>query len=343
MLKEISKNKKALLAVLTGGIVLIGGCSGKQNIENESSIISSVDSSSNVDDNTIGGDPNTSSNSSDTTSSNVQTDSSTSMDSNNSTDSDTIDDEDYINIDNEPSVYKNITAEDVVKLSRSFAEYLNKFAKLSDEYYVFSEIKPSNAYSSVYLTSIDNVNKEETERLIESDLLNENIKENIVNAFPISNLIRDDASNKMITAYNNEEKVDENDFIDLSLILTNEADIETFKIMRQIMVEAVNNPETREKNYKDLVYYYMMGENIYDDSYDYSKSIFTTDRSSLTVGGDYILRNMAYSIMQINKATKTDNASYNEMLDASLSNYANIMQVFDDKCASMEKDKQYTK
>ena len=324
MKSELNKIRvyAAFLAMLTAGGALTG-CNNKQNIEDESSIVSNDESlnSSNIDDNTIGGDLNTSSDSS--TESNENNNS-------NTTDSDITDVE---------PVYKEMTADDVKNISKSFAEYLNKEATLSHVNYKFSEIEPEDLISVVYLANIDNISKVETEALIEKGLISSNIQKNIENSFYFYNLYTDDTINKIDEGKTN--------LIDLSLILSNEDDIKTFNIMNKIMIDSITNtPEENYKNYIDTAFYYASDVTVYNNTYDYSQSVYETDRDKLTVGGNYTLSFVATTIDFISFNNKVATKEASKILQSGANDFANVVSIFNGcKVDSeiIEKDNQYTK
>ena len=236
-------------------------------------------------------------------------------------------------------VYLDFKAEDVIKLSESFAEYLNKEATLSHVNYKFCEIKPKDLYSVVYLANIDNISKEETETLIEAELISSNIQKNIENSFYFYNLYTDDTINKIDEGKTN--------LIDLSFILSNKHDIKTFNIMNKIMIDSITNtPEENYKNYVDTAFYYASGVTISNSTYDYSQSVYETDRDKLTVGGNYTLSFVATTIDFISFNNKVATKGVSKILQSGANDFANVTSIFNGCKVDpeiIEKDNQYTK
>lgn len=219
-----------------------------------------------------------------------------------------------------PVVIKN-TAEDLVKLSRSFATYVNKTATLSHENYKFEEIKPEDLYSVIYLANIETFDKEETERLIENGIISDNILNNVADSFYFYELYADDTINKIAEGKTN--------IIDLSMIMSDEKGQEVAKTMNGIMTGSINaTKEQNTKNYMDTVFYYAEGVTFAENDYDYRKSIYSTDRDALSVGADYTLSYAASCIDEIFKMKGVATKTYSDIMYEGRVDFSNVVQVF---------------
>lgn len=215
----------------------------------------------------------------------------------------------------------NVTAEDVIKLSQSYATYINKTATLSHRNYKFEEIKPEELYSVVYLANIDFVSKEETARLIANGIISDNIQNNVANSFYFYELYANDTINKISEGKTNT--------IDLSLLLVNEHDKEVAVTMNKIMTDSISaNKETNYKNYMDTVYYYAEGVTIDNNTYDHSKSVYTSDRDKLSVGADYTLSYSASCIDEISKMNGVATEYYSQIMYKGRVDFSNVVSMF---------------
>lgn len=223
-----------------------------------------------------------------------------------------------------------ISAEDVVKLSRSYATYINKTATLSHKNYKFDEVKPEELYSVVYLANIDSVSASETQKLIEYGIISDNIETNVADSFNFYELYADDTINKIAEGKKN--------IIDLSLIITDKKGQDTAKIMNGIMTDSISaTKEENTKNYIDTSMYYAEGVTLVDNSYDFSKSIYPTDRDELSVGADYTLSYAASCIDEIMKNKGVATKYYSDIMYNGRVDFSNVVQVFNG-CKTQEID-----
>ncbi len=226
-----------------------------------------------------------------------------------------------IDLEDVEPVYIEMSAEDVVALSRSFSEYVNKTATLSHKNYKFDAVTPEELYSVVYLANIDSISKEETSRLIEAGLISDNIQTNVVNSFNFYELYSDDTINKIM-----EEKTN---IIDLSLILANKQDQKVAETMNKIMIDSINASEDQNyKNYMDTVFYYAEDVTLNDNNYIYGASIYNTDRDELSVGADYTLGYTAICINEISKMNGVSNQYASEILSNGANDFSNVVGIF---------------
>ena len=218
-------------------------------------------------------------------------------------------------------VYQSMSAEEMVTLSNSFSSYINKAATLSHNNYKFAEITPEDLYSVVYLANIDIISKEETARLIEAGIISDNIQTNVVNSFNFYELYSDDTINKIMEG--------KTDLIDLSLILANKHDQAVAQTMNKIMIDSIKaDNSVAYKNYMDTVFYYAEDVTLYNTEYDYSQSIYETDRDKLSVGGDYTLGYVAVCIDEISKMKGVANVYASEVLTNGANDFSNVVGVF---------------
>lgn len=214
-----------------------------------------------------------------------------------------------------------ISAEDVVKLSRSYANYINKTATLSHNNYKFDEVKPEELYSVVYLANIDSVSASETQKLIEYGIISDNIETNVADSFNFYELYADDTINKIAEGKKN--------IIDLSLIITDKKGQDTARIMNDIMTGSISaTKEENTKNYIDTSMYYAEGVTLADNNYDFSKSIYPTDRDELSVGADYTLSYAASCIDEIMKNNGIATKYYSDIMYNGRVDFSNVVQVF---------------
>lgn len=326
-----TKNKKnknikifaGCAAVLLAGGIALTSCSGCQNKDK-------TPSSSSVDNNT------NNTNTSKTTTSNTITSTTTTKpivkDENEiiettesgeveSNETKETEDSEIIDFEDIEPVYIEMSAEDVVTLSRTFSEYVNKTATLSHENYKFDKVTPEDLYSVVYLANIDSISKEETSRLIDAGLISDNIQTNVVNSFNFYELYSDDTINKIM-----EEKTN---IIDLSLILANKHDQAVAETMNKIIIDSIDaNTAENYKNYMDTVFYYAEDVTLSGNNYDYSKSIYETDRDELSVGADYTLGYTAICINEISKMNGVSNQYASEILSNGANDFSNVVGIF---------------
>lgn len=322
--KKLAKNiaiGAGCLGVLAGAIILVNGASGC--VKSNSTEMTSSDTNS--DDLTkgsfssinVGGDPIVSTS---TTSSTSTVSSSQSENSN----SDSA----------EPTIIK-VTADDVVELSKKYAEYVNKTAVLVSEKYKFSEIKPEDLYAITYLANISFIDNEETEKLIEMGVIKENFHEMVGSNDKFLGLYITDTINKVYDKNTN--------IIDLTLLMVDEHDKSVADIMQKMITDSITNTkEENLANYKHLVFYF--GENMTytEGEYDYRTSPFEDDIDELTTGGKFLLGFTAVTMDKVYSNAGIKNTRYSKIIKENAGNSSNIINTFYDECRKPVRDETET-
>lgn len=334
------------VAIAAAGIISIANCSGCINGE-DSSIYNSDDvNSDNKDNNASNPTSNNDNNGSNSSTvetqeqvkSNETTETSDDIESFESTDIPETMDADNMEFDfNNKS---KLTADDLVKMSESFSEYVNKTAVLSHKYYKYEKLKPEDLYPVIFLGNITRFSKEEILELIDRGIISDNHNTNEINSYDFFELYHNDTLNKIMEG--------RTDIIDLSLILSDERDIEIANTMNTVITDFVSESwSVNYKNYMDTVYYYAGNVTLYNNQYDYSQSIYSTDRSGLSVGADYVLCFAATVIDSIAENNNMANQYSSKMIFDNAYDHSNIASVFNDCNAKSEvaipKGKQLTK
>lgn len=218
---------------------------------------------------------------------------------------------------------QGLTADGVAMMSREYSEYVNKIAVLSHKNYKHDEFTEEDLYKTVYLFNADYVNAEEKAKLIEDENITDNIQTNVIKQRDFWNFYCNDTINKWQDG--------RTDFMDLTLILLDEKAIEVANTMNQILIGFVNDNESYDvnyKNYMDTVHFYAKGVTLYNNQYDYSKSIYTVNMSQLSAGGYYALSAMANCIEVIAQLKGYSNVDSSEMLLNSANDFSNLAGVF---------------
>lgn len=224
----------------------------------------------------------------------------------------------------EPTI-KKVTADDVVQLSKTYAEYVNKTAILATENYKFAELKPEDLYAITYLANISFIDSEETDKLIEMGAIQENFHEMVGNNDKFLGLYITDTINKI---YNKDTNI-----IDLKLLMVDEHDKSVADMMQKMITDSVTNTKDENlENYKHLVFYF--GENMTytQGEYDYSTSPFEDDIDELTTGGKFLLGFTAVTMDKIYSNAGIKNARYSNIIKENAGNASNIINTFYDEC-----------
>ena len=281
-IKTVNKKKLFIFgsaATLIGGTIALVSCNNNNQNVNNSSIVTD---DTNLDKNNSN---NVKPSTTTTTSSNNESNSNVTIDANEvETIEVTIDSEDVKEESDEivPAVVY-MTAEDLVKLSKSYAEYVNKVGVLTTENYTYNEFEAKDLYSTVYLSNIECFTAEETERLIENGIINDNIYSICENSWNFLSFYQGDTLYKVRNKKAN--------LIDLSMLFVNDKKAEkTFETMNTVLNE-MNTVDSNKlsSNFVDTYAYFAAGVELPVSNYDYSKSIYTSDRSQLSVGSIYTL------------------------------------------------------
>lgn len=236
----------------------------------------------------------------------------------------------------EPNVVY-MTLEDVVKLSESYAEYLNKVGVFQTENYAYNKFEAKDLYSAIYLSNIDCFTKEETSKLIENGIINDDIPSIIVDSFEFFNFYQTDTINKV--------RNNDTNLIDLSLMFANdEKAIEVSNTMNKVFAEI--NSDDMDKisnNFIDTYAYFAMGVELPVQNYDYSKSVYTSDRSQLSVGSEYALSYAAEVIKDLSIEKGVTTREIGSTLSEIINDRSNIVRVFNDCVETKEESKTLVK
>lgn len=231
------------------------------------------------------------------------------------------------------------TAEDVVILSETFAEYINKTVTLKKEDYIFSEVETKDVIAFATLGNIDSISKGEFSRLIDKDLVIDNFH-SLISGKRFSYLFGIIASDTYTKAREGRE-----DFIDLSLILVDKKDQEVLKTLQKMMVNSSKlTPEENKANYQHVVFYFGEDMASYEGEYDYRTSPFGGDISELSTGGKFIAGLYASIMDTVYKEKGVTNERYSEILNRNVTDVTNLINTFyDNKCVSNEEVEETSK
>lgn len=227
-----------------------------------------------------------------------------------------------------------MTAEDLVKLSKTYAEYVNKVGVFTTENYVYNKFEAKDLYSAVYLSNIDCFTDEETKRLIDNGIINDDIGSVIVNSFGFFNFYQTDTYHKA--------KNGDKNLIDLSMLFVNDKKAEkTFETMNNVLNEMSTADSSKlSSNFVDTYAYFAAGVELPVENYDYSKSIYTSDRSQLAAGSVYALSYAAEVIKDLSVEKGVATWTVGNTLSEVINDRSNIVRIFEGCRASKENETQ---
>lgn len=236
----------------------------------------------------------------------------------------------------EPAVVY-MTAEDLVKLSGSYAEYLNKVGIFQTNNYTYNKFETKDLYAAIYLSNIDCFTDEETSRLIDMGIINDDIGSVVVNSFKLFSFYKTDTINKV--------RNNDTNLIDLSLIFVND---EKAKEVSNIMNKVLNEMNTDDKgkissNFIDTYAYFAMGVELPVQNYDYSKSIYTSDRAELSIGSEYALSYAAEVIKDLSVEKGVTTNAIGKKFSKVINDRSNIVRVFEGCVAEKENTNETSK
>lgn len=233
----------------------------------------------------------------------------------------------------EPAVVY-MTAEDVVKLSKSYAEYVNKVGIFNQENCNYDKFEAKDLYSAVYLSNIDCFTDEETRRLIDNGIINDDIGSVVVNSFGFFNFYQTDTYHKV-------QNGDQN-FIDLSMLFANDSKAEkVFETMTTVLNDMGTNDAAKiSSNFIDTYAYFAAGVELPVSNYDYSKSIYTSDRAQLSVGSMYALSYTAEVIKDLSVEKGVTTWSIGNTFSEVINDRSNIVRIFEGCVNEPEKDEE---
>ena len=223
-----------------------------------------------------------------------------------------------------------MTAEDLVKLSKTYAEYINKVGVFTTENYTYNKFEAKDLYSAVYLSNIDCFTDEETKRLIDSGIINDDIGSVVVNSFGFFNFYQTDTYHKA--------KNGDKNLIDLSMLFVNDKKAEkTFETMNTVLGEMSTADSNKlSSNFVDTYAYFAAGVELPVSNYDYSKSIYTSDRSQLAAGSVYALSYAAEVIKDLSVEKGVATWTVGNTLSEVINDRSNIVRIFDGCTATKE-------
>ena len=223
-----------------------------------------------------------------------------------------------------------MTAEDLVKLSKTYAEYINKVGVFTTENYTYNKFEAKDLYSAVYLSNIDCFTDEETKRLIDSGIINDDIGSVVVNSFGFFNFYQTDTYHKA--------KNGDKNLIDLSMLFVNDKKAEkTFETMNAVLGEMSTADSNKlSSNFVDTYAYFAAGVELPVSNYDYSKSIYTSDRSQLAAGSVYALSYAAEVIKDLSVEKGVATWTVGNTLSEVINDRSNIVRIFDGCTATKE-------
>lgn len=227
-----------------------------------------------------------------------------------------------------------MTAEDLVKLSKTYAEYVNKVGVFTTENYVYNKFEAKDLYSAVYLSNIDCFTDEETKRLIDNGIINDDIGSVVVNSFGFFNFYQTDTYHKA--------KNGDKNLIDLSMLFVNDKKAEkTFETMNNVLNEMSTADSSKlSSNFVDTYAYFAAGVELPVENYDYSKSIYTSDRSQLAAGSVYALSYAAEVIKDLSVEKGAATWAVGNTLSEVINDRSNIVRIFEGCRASKENETQ---
>lgn len=223
-----------------------------------------------------------------------------------------------------------MTAEDLVKLSKTYAEYINKVGVLTTENYTYNEFEAKDLYSTVYLSNIECFTAEETERLIENGIINDNIYSICENSWNFLTFYQGDTLYKVRNKNTN--------LIDLSMLFVNDKKAEKiFETMNTVLNE-MNTADSNKlsSNFVDTYAYFAAGVELPVSNYDYSKSIYTSDRSQLSVGSIYTLSFATEVIKNLSVEKGAATWTVGNTLSEVINDRSDIIRVFEGCTISKE-------
>lgn len=223
-----------------------------------------------------------------------------------------------------------MTAEDLVKLSKTYAEYINKVGVFTTENYTYNKFEAKDLYSVVYLSNIDCFTDEETKRLIDSGIINDDIGSVVVNSFGFLNFYQTDTYHKA--------KNGDKNLIDLSMLFVNDKKAEkTFETMNTVLGEMSTADSNKlSSNFVDTYAYFAAGVELPVSNYDYSKSIYTSDRSQLAAGSVYALSYAAEVIKDLSVEKGVATWAVGNTLSEVINDRSDIVRIFDGCTATKE-------
>lgn len=232
-----------------------------------------------------------------------------------------------------------MTAEDLVKLSESYAEYVNRIGNFNFENCKYNKFEAKDLYSTVYLTNIDCFTDEETQRLIDNGIINDDIGSVVRNSFQFYSFYETDT-------YHKANKGDTN-FIDLSMIFVNDDKAKKVtNTMNKVLSEFSTADNTKiSSNFVDTYAFFAQGTTLPVSNYDYGKSIYESDRSQLSAGSIYTLNFQGRVIKDLSIEKKATTYAVGKNLNDVLGDISDISRIFEGCLASnkVEKEKVLTK
>lgn len=233
----------------------------------------------------------------------------------------------------EPAVVY-MTAEDLVKLSKSYAEYINKVGVFNQENCNYDKFEAKDLYSAVYLSNIDCFTDKETRRLIDNGIINDDIGSVVVNSFGFFNFYQTDTYHKV-------QNGDQN-FIDLSMLFANDSKAENvFETMTTVLNDMGTNDTAKvSSNFIDTYAYFAAGVELPVSDYDYSKSIYTSDRSQLSVGSMYALSYTAEVIKDLSVEKGVTTWAIGNTFSRVINDRSNIVRIFEGCVIEPEKNEE---
>ena len=323
-------NKKKLMvfggaaAIIGGAVALVSCNANNQNVNNASIVTDDTNLDKNNSNNVK---PSTTT----TPSSNNESNSNVTIDANEvETIEVTIDSEDTKESEEIVPAVVYMTAEDLVKLSKTYAEYINKVGVFTTENYTYNKFEAKDLYSAVYLSNIDCFTDEETKRLIDNGIINDDIGSVVVNSFGFFNFYQTDTYHKA--------KNGDKNLIDLSMLFVNDKKAEKiFETMNTVLGEMSTADSNKlSSNFVDTYAYFAAGVELPVSNYDYSKSIYTSDRSQLSVGSIYTLSFATEVIKNLSVEKGAATWTVGNTLSEVINDRSDIIRVFEGCTISKE-------
>lgn len=335
MMKTATSNKMKKirnLVVFGGAAVILGGTVGLVSCQNSCKSATNDDLKPNDDISKSDVGNNLSSNGHDTTSSEVYNSELDVVETVEMTFDDTKE-EDNDDLDVEPAIVY-MSAEELVKLSNSYADYINKIGEFNTENCNYDKFEAKDLYSAVYLSNIDCFTNEETQRLIDNGIINDDIASIMVDSFNFFNFYQTDTYHKAMNGNKN--------LIDLSMIFINDKKANNISNTMNTVLNEISTSDTSKisSNFVDTYAFFARGTTLPVSNYDYSKSIYQSDRSQLSVGSMYALSFEAEVVKDLSVYKGVTTYAVGQNLSEVLGDQSNIVRVFEGCLENKEKEQE---
>lgn len=216
-----------------------------------------------------------------------------------------------------------MSAEDLVKLSKSYAEYVNKTGNFSFENCKYDKFEAKDLYSTVYLTNIECFTNEETQRLIDNGIINDDIGSVMKNSFQFYSFYETDTYYKANNGDTN--------FIDLSMLFVNDEKANKVSNTMNTVLSEFSTADNAKiaSNFVDTYAFFAQDTTLPVSNYDYSKSIYESDRAQLSAGSIYTLNFEATVIKDLSIEKGVTTYAVGQNLSDVLGNTSDISRIFE--------------